>query len=129
MDTYIRQLQAVNSLPQFHGQDVVHVPFTPLHHPSSKARKVYFFKSKDVSYDTIQNSSIFHPSGFMSATSYVATVKLPLSYTIVPLSNWTSFTSAALPAGSLVHICATGIYHGALGFVIGVSTNPMNVPL
>ena len=74
----------------------------------------------------IQNSSIFHPGGFMSAASYVATVKLPLSYTIMPLSNWTSFTSAALPAGSLVRIRATGIYHGALGFVISVSTNPVN---
>ena len=54
----------------------------------------------------------------MSAASYVVTVKLPPSYTIVPLSDWTSFTSAALPTGSLVCICATGIYHGALGFVI-----------
>lgn len=62
----------------------------------------------------------------MSAASYVVTIKLPPSYTIVPLSNWTSFTSAALPVGSLVRICATGIYHGALGFVISASTNPVN---
>ena len=62
----------------------------------------------------------------MSAASYIATDKLPPSYTIVPLSNWTSFTSAALPAGSLVRIRATGIYHGALGFVTGASTNPVN---
>lgn len=62
----------------------------------------------------------------MSAASYVVTVKLPPSYTIVPLSDWTSFTSAALPAGSLVRIHATSIYYGALGFVIGASTNPVN---
>ena len=59
----------------------------------------------------------------MSATSYVATIKLPPSYTIMPLSNWTSFTLTALPTGSLVWICATGIYHGALGFVISASIN------
>lgn len=122
---YINQLQAVNSLPQFKDQDVIHAPFAPLHHPSIKHRKVYFFKSKDVSYEAVRNSSIFLPGGSVSA-SYVVTARLPPSYTIVPLEDWTSFTSAALPAGSLVRIRVAGIYRGALGYVIGASTDTAN---
>ena len=81
--------------------------------------------SKGISYDTIRNLSVFHPGGLTSG-SYVVTPKLPPSYTIVPLSDWGSFTSAALPTGSLVHIHATGTYDDALGYVIGASTNPDN---
>ena len=81
--------------------------------------------SKGIFYDTIRNLSVFYPGRFTSA-SYVVTPKLPPSYTIVPLNEWGLFTSAALPAGSLVHICATGTYGGALGYVIGASTNPAN---
>lgn len=81
--------------------------------------------SKGVSYDTIRNSTIFHPGGFMSS-SYVVTAKLPPSYTIVPLDEWTAFTSAVLAAGSLVRIRAAGAYNDALGYVIAASTNPTN---
>ena len=68
---------------------------------------------------------MFHPGGFTSG-SYIVTPKLPPSYTIMPLSNWGSFTLAALPIGSLVHIHAAGTYKGVLGYVIGASTNPAN---
>ena len=81
--------------------------------------------SKNISYDTIQNSSVFHPGGFTSG-SYVVIPKLPPSYTIVPLSDWGSFILAALPAGSLVHIRAAGTYNGVLGYVFGASTNLAN---
>ena len=81
--------------------------------------------SKGISYDTIRNSSVFHPGRFTSG-SYVVTPKLPPSYTIVPLSDWGSFTSAVLPAGSLVRIRAAGTYKGVLGYVFGTSTNLAN---
>ena len=68
---------------------------------------------------------MFHPGRFTSG-SYVVTPKLPPSYTVVPLSNWGSFTSAALPAGSLVRIRAAGTYKGVLGYVFDTSTNLAN---
>ena len=68
---------------------------------------------------------MFHPCGLASSL-YIVTPKLPPSYTIMPLNEWGFFTSAALPTGSLVHICATGTYDDALGYVIGASTDPDN---
>lgn len=80
--------------------------------------------SKEVSYDAIRTSSVFIPGGVRS-DSYVVTPKLPSSYTIVPIDEWT-FTSVGIPAGSLVRIRITGPFLGALGYVIGASTNPAN---
>ena len=68
---------------------------------------------------------MFHRGGFTSG-SYIVTPKLPPSYAIVPLSDWGSFTSAVLPAGSLVRIHAAGTYKGVLGYVFGTSTNLAN---
>ena len=124
---YIEQLKAINSSPQFEGRAIIHTPFFPPHHvlrashSSSKHCKVYFFMPKGISYDTIQNSSVFYPGRFTSG-SYIVTPKLPPSYTIVPLNEWGLFTSAALTTGSLVHIHAAGTYWDALGYVIGSST-------
>ena len=80
---------------------------------------------KGISYDTIQNMSMFHPGRFTSGL-YIVTHKLPPSYTIMPFSNWGTFTLAALPAGSLVCICAAGTYKGVLGYVFGTSNNLAN---
>ena len=80
---------------------------------------------KGISYDAIQNLSVFYPGRFTSG-SYIVTPKHPPSYTIVPLNEWGLFTLAALTTGSLVHICAAGTYWDALGYVIGSSTNPAN---
>lgn len=81
--------------------------------------------SKEVSYDTIRFSSVFLPAGSTS-DSLVVTPTLPPSYTIVPINEWTAFTSVGIPAGSLVRIRANGVFRGALGYVIGASTNAAN---
>ena len=71
-DTYIEQLKAINCSVQFGGWAIIYVPFCPLHHifwascSSSKHCKVYFFMTKGISYDTIRNSSMFHPGGLTS---------------------------------------------------------------
>ena len=50
----------------------------------------------------------------------------PLSYTIVPISEWNSFTPAAISTSSLVHIQAASLYHHALGYMIGALSNQAN---
>ena len=82
--------------------------------------------SRIINYDSwIYCSSMFHPGGFTSG-SYIVTPKLPPLYTIMPLSDWGSFMSAALPTGFLVCIHAAGTYKGVLGYVFGTSTNLAN---
>ena len=67
---------------------------------------------------------------------YILTPRLPLLYTIIPPKEWMSSTpqngylpwqnSVILP-GSLVHICATGLYWNKLSYIIGASHNPQKV--
>ena len=115
-------MQAVNSTEPFKGRDVIHAPFAPLYHAPHARRKILFYLSKEISYDSLQKSRAFQPAGLQ----YTSTPRLPLSYTIVPINEWNSFTPAAIPAGSLVRIHAAGLYRDALGYVIGASINQAN---
>jgi hypothetical protein len=115
-------LRAVNSVKPFNGQNIIHAPFAPLHHVRQAWRKVYFFLSKEVSYDSLRKSWAFQPAGLR----HTNTPRLPLSYTIVPINEWNSFAPATISAGSLVRIHAAGLYRNALGYVIGASTNQAN---
>ena len=106
----------------FKGREIIHSPFAPLHHALQTRRKVYFFLSKEVSYDSLRKSWAFQPAGL----PHTNTPRLPLSYTIVPINEWNSFTSAAISAGSFVRIRDTGLYRNAFGYVIGASRNQTN---
>ena len=83
-----------------------------------------------MSYNLLQKSWAFQPAGLQ----HTNTPRLPLSYTIVPINEWNSFTSLTVSTSSLVQICATGLYCicatglycNALGYVIGASRNQAN---
>ena len=106
----------------FKGREIIHSPFAPPHHALQTRHKVYFFLSKEVSYDSLRKSRAFQPAGL----PHTNTPRLPLSYTIVPINEWNSFTSAATSAGSFVRIRDTGLYRNAFGYVIGASRNQTN---
>ena len=106
----------------FKGRDVIHAPFAPLHHAPQARHKIYFFLSKEISYDSLRKSWAFQPAGLQ----YTSNPRLPSSYTIVPINEWNSFTPTANPASSLVHIHTAGLYRNALGYLIGASINQVN---
>lgn len=123
VDRYLDCLKAVNLVKPFKGQNVIHAPFAPPHHVIGARRMLYFFLSKEISYDSLRKSWAFHPRGLQLTN----TPKLPPSYTIVPIHEWRSLDELPnFPAGSLVRIHAAGLYHNALGYVIGASRNQAN---
>ena len=92
------------------------------YHAPQARHKIYFFLSKEISYDSLQKSWAFQPTGLQ----YISNPRLPSSYTIVPINEWNSFTPTAIPTSSLVCIHTAGLYHNALGYVIGASINQVN---
>ena len=121
-DSYVDCLEAVNSVEPFKGRDIIHSPFAPLHHALQMRHKVYFFLSKEVSYDSLRKSWAFQPAGL----PHTNTPRLPLSYTIIPINEWNSFTSATISISSFVRICDIGLYRNAFGYVIGALRNQTN---
>ena len=115
-------MEAVNSTEPFRGRDIIHAPFAPLHHALQTRRKIYFFLSKEVSYDSLRKSRAFQPAGLQ----HTNTPRLPLSYAIIPINEWNLFTSTTISAGSLVCINDVGLYRNVLGYVIGASRNKAN---
>ena len=106
----------------FKGRDVIHTPFAPLNHAPQARHKIYFFLSKEISYNSLQKSQAFQPAGLQ----YISNPRLPSSYTIIPINEWNLFTPTTIPTSSLVHIHTAGLYRNALGYVIGTSINQVN---